>query len=125
MAPDFAACGAEFLNGSTTIYSNYVFNGTVGGILNKGRPALITLEGCRKLCGDGIAYYAWYVATASPEVVTHQSDRKDAANTITTWVLPIIGLLVQAPFESNQAWQTLLSLCKICRNNLRDGRLNY
>ncbi|KAG8530468.1 uncharacterized protein KY384_004971 [Bacidia gigantensis] len=35
--------------------------------------------------------------------------RKDAANTITTWVLPIIGLIVQAPWESNQAWETTLA----------------
>ena len=42
------------------------------------------------------SYYAW----------------TDAANTITTWLLPILGLLVQAPYESNQAWQTMLSLCR-------------
>ena len=36
--------------------------------------------------------------------------RKDAANTITTWVLPIIGLIVQAPWESNQARETILAL---------------
>ena len=38
------------------------------------------------------------------------SGRPDAANTITTWVLPIIGLMVQAPYESNQAWHTILSI---------------
>lgn len=27
-------------------------------------------------------------------------------------MLPILGLLVQAPYESNQTWQTILSLCR-------------
>lgn len=68
--PDFAACGAEFINGSSSIYSKYVYNGSVHGILNAARPVLITLEGCRQLCGTGIEYYSW----------------QDSSATITTWV---------------------------------------
>ena len=52
------------------------------------------------------------VCFADTEGLAEIRDRKDAANTITTWVLPIIGLLVQAPFESNKAWETVLSLCE-------------
>ncbi|MCJ1266148.1 hypothetical protein MMC22_006030, partial [Lobaria immixta] len=96
MRPDFEACGKEFFSHSSDIYSKYVYNGSVHGILQASRPVLITVEGCRALCGTGTAYYAW----------------KDCSNTITTWVLPIIGLLVQAPFESNQAWRTILALCR-------------
>lgn len=96
MRPDFAACGNEFLNHSSDIYSKYIYNGSVHGIPQSPRPLLITVEGCRALCGTGTAYYPW----------------KDCNNTITTWVLPIIGLLVQAPFESNQAWRTILALCR-------------
>lgn len=93
---DFAACGIEFLNHSSDIYSKYVYNGSIHGILQASRPPLITVEGCRAVCGTGTGYYPW----------------KDCSNTITTWVLPIIGLLVQAPFESNQAWRTILALCR-------------
>ncbi|KAL9600718.1 MAG: hypothetical protein Q9179_003120 [Wetmoreana sp. 5 TL-2023] len=57
---------------------------------------MITVQGCRVLCGTGTAYYPW----------------KDSSNTITTWVLPIVGLLVQAPFESNKAWQTIFLLAR-------------
>ena len=57
---DFATCGADFLNGSSTIYAKYVYNGTVKGILAAAHPVLITVEGCRELCGSGTAYYAWY-----------------------------------------------------------------
>ena len=60
------------------------------------RPKLITYEGCRELCGTGSQYYAW----------------KDAAATITTWVLPIIGLIVQAPFESNAFRRTVFALAR-------------
>lgn len=57
---DFAACGADFLNGSSTIYAKYVYNGTVGGILaDASHPAIITLEGCQELCGTGVDYYRW------------------------------------------------------------------
>lgn len=70
MRPDFAACGANFLNGSSDIYSRYVYKGSVQGILDAARPVLITVEGCRQLCGTGVEYYDW----------------QDSSNTITTWV---------------------------------------
>lgn len=98
MRPNFTECGLEFLRHSSTLYSKYIFNGSTSGIglPDSARPTLMTLQGCRQLCGTGTDYYTW----------------REASNTITTWVLPIIGLLVQAPFESNQAWQTVLALCR-------------
>ncbi len=96
MRPDFAACGRVFLNNSAGIYSKYLYNGSVQGILSEQRPALITAQGCKELCGTGVDYYSWI----------------DASTTITTWILPIAGLLVQAPYESNKAWQTILSLAR-------------
>ena len=60
------------------------------------RPKLITFEGCQTLCGKGSEYYLW----------------KDAAATITTWVLPIVGLIVQAPFESNAFRRTMFALAR-------------
>ena len=114
MGPNFANCASEFLNYSTTRYPDYIFRGTVPGMSVQNEPTLITLEGCKKLCGDGVDYYAWYLVSteAAASGTTDTCCRKDAANTITTWVLPIIGLLVQAPFESNKAWETILSLCR-------------
>ncbi|KAL8799579.1 MAG: hypothetical protein Q9182_005790 [Xanthomendoza sp. 2 TL-2023] len=96
MGPDFEACGQEFVKGAKDVYSHYVYRGPVHGVLESADASLITVEGCRALCGTGIAYYPW----------------KDSSNSITTWVLPIIGLLVQAPFESNQAWRTILLLAR-------------
>ncbi|KAL8716428.1 MAG: hypothetical protein Q9220_000335 [cf. Caloplaca sp. 1 TL-2023] len=96
MRPNFEACGTEFLNQSQTTYRQYLYEGPVHGILRAASSSLITVQGCRALCGTGIAYYPW----------------KDSSNTITTWVLPIVGLLVQAPFQSNQAWQTVLLLAR-------------
>ncbi len=102
MRPNFEACANEFFDHSADIFSKYVFNGSMRATdvailpVDAARPVLITLAGCRALCGTGTAYYSW----------------KEASNTITTWVLPIIGLLVQAPFESNKAWQTVLALCR-------------
>ena len=96
MRPDFDTCGRDFVNNSAGIYSKYLYNGSVQGMLGAANPALITLQGCKKLCGAGVAYYSWV----------------DASTTITTWILPIAGLLVQAPYESNKTWQTILSLCR-------------
>lgn len=97
MRPDFQTCGSEFLNHSTDLYSRFIYNGSVRGVLSAARPLLITVEGCKEICGTGTPdYYSW----------------TDASNTITTWILPIIGLLVQFPYESNQAWQTILALCR-------------
>ncbi len=56
MRPDFAACGTDFIHGSSSIYSQYVYNGSVQGILNAARLAFITVEGCRQPCGTGIEY---------------------------------------------------------------------
>lgn len=61
MRPDFDTCGAEFLNNSAGIFSKYVYNGTVRGILASARPVLITVEGCRELCGRGIDYYSYVI----------------------------------------------------------------
>ena len=71
MAPNFAACGSNFLNHSADLYSEYIYHGPIDGLLSTAaRPVLMTLQGCKALCGTGISYYSW----------------KDASNTITTWV---------------------------------------
>lgn len=71
MRPDFASCGSEFLNNSANKYSSLVYRGPVHDIYaSAGRPTLITVQGCKDLCGPGVDYYSW----------------KDASNTITTWV---------------------------------------
>ncbi|KAL9601234.1 MAG: hypothetical protein Q9219_002639 [cf. Caloplaca sp. 3 TL-2023] len=93
MRPNFEACAQEFLAHAKDRYPQYIYNATRGATLLENQHPLITVGGCKKLCGTGTEYYPW----------------KDAANTITTWVLPIIGLIVQAPWESNQAWDTTLA----------------
>ena len=60
MRPNFGECRNVFLNHSADLYSHYVYNGTVHGILNGARPTLITVDGCKKLCGTGSQYYPWY-----------------------------------------------------------------
>ena len=96
MRPNFAECGTRFTSSNST-FTQYIYNGSVPGVFSHNeRPKLITYEGCRSLCGSGSQYYAW----------------KDAAATITTWVLPIIGLIVQAPFESNAFRRTVFALAR-------------
>lgn len=75
MRPNFETCGSEFVNQSAGVFSKFVYNGTVRGILDNARPVLITLEGCKELCGTGVDYYSWI----------------DSSTTITTWILPIAG----------------------------------
>jgi hypothetical protein len=98
MSPNFTACGLLFVPHSSTLYRNYSYLGPVHGAIDPThRPALITLRGCESLCGLGAQAYEWSAAS----------------NTITTWVLPVIGgLLLQAPFESNRFWRTVFAISR-------------
>ena len=94
MRPNFDTCGARF-TASNLSFPEYTYNGSLPAIFNHpGRPKLITYEGCKHLCGPGIAYYPW----------------TNSSQTITTWVLPIVGVLVQAPYESHAFIKTLFAL---------------
>lgn len=94
MSPNFAKCGAKFAASS---YPQWTYNGTVPDVFDHPeRPKLITYQGCRNLCGTGIEWYPW----------------SESSQTITTWVLPIVGVLVQAPYESNALLSTLFALAR-------------
>lgn len=96
MEPNFASCGAKF-KASNSSFPEYTYNGSVPDIFNHaGRPKLITYEGCKDLCGSGVAYYSW----------------SNSSQTITTWVLPIVGVLVQAPWESHALLRTLFAITR-------------
>jgi hypothetical protein len=96
MSPNFAECGAIF-ESNLTLYANYVYTGAVEGTWkDNGQTALMTLEGCYELCGKGPDYYSW----------------PDSSATILTWVLPVIGLVVLAPYEGNAKRKTFLLMCR-------------
>ncbi|KAL5121718.1 hypothetical protein ACEQ8H_000405 [Pleosporales sp. CAS-2024a] len=90
--PNFTQCGEEYMSNPELI-SRYNYS---GNILNIPANPLtqITYEGCKAVCGSGNAYYEWAEISA----------------TITTWVLPILGALLQAPFESNAFWRTVKAI---------------
>jgi hypothetical protein len=74
---------------------NYTWHGDLIGI--KPSPTTqISLEGCLHVCGTGTDLYPW----------------KDVSAVITTWILPVIGTLLQAPFESNATRRTLLAITR-------------
>lgn len=56
----------------------------------------ISREGCYAVCGHGADMYPW----------------DDVSSTITTWLLPVVGTLLQAPFESNAFRRTLLAITR-------------
>jgi hypothetical protein len=91
-APNFTQCGLTYMS-SPSLIARYNYSGRVRNI--PANPLTqITYEGCTALCGSGSAYYPWAEISA----------------TITTWVLPILGTLLQAPFESNAFWRTVKAL---------------
>lgn len=98
MVPDFIACAAVFANAPPGLYDNYTYTGPVRGILATAvnGPALVTVAGCRAVCGSGNEYYSWTTVSS----------------TISTWVLPIIGLLLQAPYQSNAFLETLGAMAR-------------
>ena len=102
--PDFARCFADF---NKTQNENHTYDGNTS-IIYQGltylhhepapeqRRFILSTEGCRTLCGSGVQYYHW----------------SQIATTITTWVLPIIGTLLQAPFEGNDFRKTMYALVR-------------
>jgi hypothetical protein len=74
---------------------NYTWYGNIIGI-KPNHTTQISLEGCLKVCGTGTDLYPW----------------KDVSGVITTWILPVIGTLLQAPFESNATRRTLLAITR-------------
>lgn len=103
--PNFTNCSGEFNlaerdpSFDLRNLTQYIYNRSVHGPLSKIdgiNGTIVTLDGCRKICGTGNDYYHW----------------KDSSATITTWVLPVVGLLLQAPYESNDFWRTLRALAR-------------
>lgn len=107
MRPDFAACGADFTNGLSSIYSQYIYNGSVQGILNAARPVLITGEGCRQSCGTGIEYYGWQ--DLSNRITTQNPIRKQSSLADFPVAVPLVRLihsgLVVHTLEHQGHWQ--------------------
>ncbi|MCJ1271978.1 hypothetical protein MMC22_011884 [Lobaria immixta] len=102
--PDFEKCFADF---NKTQNENGTYDGNTS-IIYQGLTYLhynstpseqrfiVSTEGCRTLCGSGNQYYHW----------------SQIATTITTWVLPVIGTLLQAPYEANEFRKTMYALVR-------------
>ncbi|RMZ72545.1 glutamine-dependent nad(+) synthetase [Pyrenophora seminiperda CCB06] len=92
---NISQCGALFSSPNSTgafLRSQWGYNGTLTGILPNS-SSQITYAGCLAVCGTGYDPYPW----------------SDVSGVITTWILPVIGTLLQAPFESNATLHTLLA----------------
>ena len=91
-------CGQRFSADNSTgraLRAQWGWNGTVANI-KPNNLTQISLPGCLHVCGTGYDAYAW----------------EDISGVITTWILPVIGTLLQAPFESNAMWRTLLAITR-------------
>lgn len=97
--PNFTECAIEFLS-DTVKYSNYTYTGRIDTFFttynSTEKPSLISLTGCEDLCGTGSDYYDW----------------SQVSGTISTWGMPLIGLILQAPFDSNEFRKTMLALAR-------------
>lgn len=93
----FKQCGIDFQKNQTSI-DRYSWQGKIHGegLGGVNRSRVISKEGCLALCGRSPDWYEW----------------KEIASTITTWILPLAGLLAQAPFESNATRRTFLALVR-------------
>ncbi|CUS13983.1 unnamed protein product, partial [Tuber aestivum] len=71
-----------------------IYWGAVDGLPSKAEypVLLLTFAACEKHCGSGSTLHPW----------------ETTADTVTTWVLPLVGLVLQAPFESNNFRGTML-----------------
>ncbi|KAF1922614.1 uncharacterized protein M421DRAFT_104955 [Didymella exigua CBS 183.55] len=90
----FDQCAIRYRD-NATLQSLWGWNGTLVGI-ERNHTTLISSAGCIHVCGSGTDYYPW----------------ADVSQTITTWILPVVGTLLQAPFESNAAKRTFLAITR-------------
>ncbi|KAL1612212.1 hypothetical protein SLS60_000436 [Paraconiothyrium brasiliense] len=91
---NFTECAAIYA-ANEDLRKKYGWHGPLLGL--EPRPLTqITREGCLAICGHGADMYPW----------------DDVSATITTWLLPVIGTLLQAPFESNAFRRTLLAITR-------------
>jgi hypothetical protein len=98
MPTNFSKCALEFSANSTegaALRAKWGWRGHTIGIAPNNLTQ-ISRAGCLHLCGPGADFYPW----------------KDVSSTITTWILPVIGTLLQAPFESNATSRTFLAITR-------------
>ncbi|KAF2634402.1 hypothetical protein P280DRAFT_413855 [Massarina eburnea CBS 473.64] len=98
MRANFTECAALFSANTTqgaALRDQWGWQGPIVGIL-RNNYTQISRAGCKAICGSGPDYYHW----------------TDVSSTITTWILPIVGTLLQAPFESNEFGRTVLAIMR-------------
>jgi hypothetical protein len=89
---NFTQCAAQYL-GNASLVAKWNYTGPVR-LIEANSSTQITYAGCKAVCGTGNDWYPWSISSSF----------------ITTWVLPIIGVLLQAPFESNAFWRTVKAI---------------
>lgn len=89
---NFTECGERYMSNASLI-EQYHYSGRVR-LIPPNPNTQITYHGCVALCGVESEYYPWAIISA----------------TLTTWILPILGTLLQAPFESNAFWRTVKAI---------------
>ncbi|KAF2816347.1 uncharacterized protein BDZ99DRAFT_407064 [Mytilinidion resinicola] len=94
MRTNLTECGIRYMSNPELSWI-YGYNGTTRGI-PRNFSTQATFEGCEALCGHGTDFYPWATSSA----------------TITTWILPVIGMILQAPFESNAFRRTMLAILR-------------
>jgi len=114
MYTNFTQCAATYLPLNDSIQNSlYGWTGPVR-LLPQNRSTQLSTLGCQVLCGDGTEYYDW----------------SQASSTITTWVLPVIGVLLPAPFVSNGISRfsrvirlALMCVCSVLGDRVHDGEM--
>jgi len=95
MRTNLTQCRLDYQNPTAADIQKYGWHHEVFQI-PKNETTQISTYGCEELCGRGNDWYPW----------------EQQASTITTWVLPVVGILLQAPFTSNAFWETIFSMAR-------------
>jgi hypothetical protein len=95
MPTNFTQCRLDYSNPSADDIAKYGWAGPIKYI-PRNATTQISFNGCETLCGSSSQMYPW----------------GQVSSTITTWVLPVVGILVQAPFNSNAFLETIFSLAR-------------
>jgi hypothetical protein len=94
MPTNLTQCQLDYSN-PTADDIKYGWTGPVSYI-PRNETTQISFAGCQELCGSGSQLYPW----------------GQQSSTITTWVLPVVGIILQAPFNSNAFVETIFSIAR-------------
>lgn len=106
-------CVQEFKKRYLSGDRSFLWTGTIDGVLAEvnatsqveqanGSLLFVRYDKCMETCGESPEYYTW----------------SDSFQTLSTWILPLIGLILQLPFGGDTLWEAIQLVVRCVGNSI-------